>query len=153
LVGKRKKIKIYFAECQKRHSAKYRFAECSTGNTRQRGKFVECRLWTLGIDNDCHLLTAADGSLPCASFRREFDTRQRFLCRGSLCAECFALDKRYLCRVSFFAESGTRQRLFCRVPDILHSANLVALGKEPVSGSDMCSNGYVGVNMEQTTKV
>jgi hypothetical protein len=41
--------------------------------------------------------------------------------------------------VSLYAESDTRQSLFCRVPDKLHSANHRALDKEPVAGSDYSS--------------
>ena len=44
------------------------------------------------------------------------------------------LGKEPLCRVS---KKNTRQRRLCRVPEKKHSANHVALGKEPVSGSDI----------------
>jgi hypothetical protein len=111
----------------KRHSANTLFAECPPGNTRQRGNFAKCRLRTLDIGNGHQLLTAADGPLSCTSLHRELDTRQRLLCRVSLCDECFALGKRCLCRVSLFAESGTQQRLFCRVLDILHSTKSLFL--------------------------
>jgi hypothetical protein len=77
----------------------------------------------------------ADGALPTASLCRESDTRQIRLCRASLYAEWFTLDTGDLCRVQFFAKSGTRQSILCRVLDILHSVNLGALDKEGVSGS------------------
>ena len=35
-------------------------------------------------------------------------------------------------------KKNTRQRRLCRVPEKQHSANHLALGKEPVSGSDIC---------------
>jgi hypothetical protein len=113
----------------KRPSTNTIFVQCPPGNTRQRCKFAECWLRTLGIDNDRQLLTVVDGSLSCASFHREFDAR------GSLFAEGPTFGKSLLCRVSLFSESSTRQRLFCRVIDILPSSKRWALDKEPVSGS------------------
>ena len=37
-------------------------------------------------------------------------------------------------------KKNTRQRRLCRVPEKQHSANHLALGKEPVSGSDYATN-------------
>lgn len=51
-------------------------------------------------------------------------------------AECFALGKAGLCRVSVFAESSTRQSLFCQVFDKLSSTKNWALRKVPDSDSD-----------------
>jgi len=67
--------------------------------------------------------------------------------------ECLALGKVWLCRVPYFAEYQTLGKaLFaecqvslsaalgkgglCQVPDIWHSAKILALGKVPVSCSD-----------------
>jgi hypothetical protein len=92
---------------------------------------------TLGKANVRQLPSAADGALPRVLFCRVFGSRQRCLCRESFNAESLALGRDSLCRVPFYAESDTRQRNVCRVPDKLHSAKNRALGKEPVSGSDI----------------
>ena len=55
---------------------------------------------------------------------------KELLCRVSKTT----LGKELLCRVS---KKNTRQRRLCRVSEKKHSANHVALGKEPVSGSDI----------------
>jgi hypothetical protein len=41
-------------------------------------------------------------------FRREFDTRQKVLCRVSAYVECLMLGKRGRCRESYFDECDTR---------------------------------------------
>ena len=72
-----------------------------------------------------------------------FDTRQRgslpsvFLTLGNLCR----VSKKKHSAKSLFAEckKNTRQRRLCRVPEKQHSANHLALGKEPVSGSDIAN--------------
>jgi hypothetical protein len=74
-VGKGK-IKIYFVECQERHSAKYGFIECLLGDTRQRSYFVECRRLALG-------------KLTVVSYRRLLTV----LRRASRFAENLTLDK------------------------------------------------------------
>ena len=73
------------------------------------------------------------------------------MCFEIFFAECqkkITLGKEALCRVlkkhsanSLFAEcqKNTRQRRLCRVPEKQHSANHLALGKEPVSGSESTS--------------
>jgi hypothetical protein len=51
----KEKMKIYFAECQERHSAKYRCAECLQGDTRQSSYFADCQRLSLGKVNDRQL--------------------------------------------------------------------------------------------------
>jgi hypothetical protein len=75
---------------------------------------------------------ATDVPLQSAMFRRELNTRQSLLCRELEYVECFALGKEGLCRGSMFAEGGTRQSLFRRVPDKIHSTNIWTLDKEEI---------------------
>jgi hypothetical protein len=51
-------MKIYFTECQERHSAKYRCVECLQDDTRQSNYFADCQRLSLGKVNDRQLLTA-----------------------------------------------------------------------------------------------
>jgi hypothetical protein len=53
----------------------------------------------------------------------------------SVYAECLTLGKWGHCQESYFAESGTRQRMLCRVPDKMRLAKHRALIKELDSGS------------------
>jgi len=96
---------------KQRHSAKYIFAECQKKGTRQR------RI------------------LPCA----EKNTRQNTSLPS---ARKKALGKDEFCRVFFlpsvFYLALGKDRL-CRVPDKIHSAKPPALGKVPVSGSELTS--------------
>jgi hypothetical protein len=48
-------MKIYFVECQKRHSTKHMFVECVQGDTQQRSYFTECQRLTLGKGSGCQL--------------------------------------------------------------------------------------------------
>ena len=74
---------------------------------------------------ECKKNTRQRASLPSV---KKINTRQR-----SFFAEC---QKKHSAK-SFFAEckKNTRQRRLCQVPEKQHSANHLALGKEPVSGS------------------
>jgi hypothetical protein len=132
-----KKIKIYFAECLEQTLGKARFAECLLCGTRQRILFAECQQLALGKD-----WRASAGGWPLTALCREpplpsvWPSANMSLPSAS-CAECSALGKGYLCREPKFTESGTRQRLLCRVPDKKHSAKPPAPGKEPNSGSDL----------------
>jgi hypothetical protein len=51
LVEKRKKIKIYFAECPRMALGTAYSAECKTWDTRQRSFFAEYQSSALGKDN------------------------------------------------------------------------------------------------------
>ena len=52
-----------------------------------------------------------------------------------------------MCFEIFFTEckKNTRQSRLCRVPEKQHSANHLALGKEPVSGSDL-NEAIIGIS-------
>ena len=58
------------------------------------------------------------------------------VCRMPNFAECFLplLPSAIILPSVFFTALG--KELLCRVPDIMHSANILALGKHPVFGSD-----------------
>ena len=121
----KKKLNLCRAPCQ-RHSAKYFqkkiFAECLTIGTRQR------RTWPN---------TVTRGSLcRVPLFCREPGTRQ-LLCRVPFFAECPALGKELFAECNSLPSAALGKEGLCRVPDFLHSAKQFALGKDPVSSSDV----------------
>jgi hypothetical protein len=89
-----KKIKIFFAECQRMALGKHALPSVRHG--------------TLVKDNGRQLYTAADGPLPSGAVHRVFGTRQICLCRVSFCAESPTLGKRGHYREQEFVECGTR---------------------------------------------
>jgi hypothetical protein len=126
-------------------------------DTRQRPLFAECLLPALGKLGLCRVPCGVHSAkITAVSFR----CLTAALCRAPFFAESRALGIVYLCRVFVFAECfalGTYtfaecfplpratlgKMCLCRVPDVLLSANDLALGKDRVSGSGSRSEyGY-----------
>ena len=83
----------------------------------------------------------------------------RGLCRVSVFAECQALDKasfaeyHYLPSAALGKERLSRQRRLCRVPEIWHSANHIALGKGVVSSSAHSSGTNLVLWFQQSKRI
>ena len=112
---KNKKIKICFAECQKKTLGKQGFAECQPRDTRHRfsenPKSRLCRVPVRRHSANTSLSSARSGTLGKGSFAecRRGDTRQRLTYTSLPSATHGALDKAY------FAEcqpADTRQSIF-----------------------------------------
>ena len=118
----RHSVKYIFAECQKKgtrqrrilpsakkwHSAKYIFTECQKKDTRQRRILPSAEKWH--------------------SAKYFFAKCRKKTLGKAIFVECFFLP-------SVFYLALGKDRL-CRVPDKIHSAKPLALGKVLVSGSE-----------------
>lgn len=99
------------ASVKERHSQKYTFTECLTGDTRQ--------------SNDRQQYTAVDSSLPRARHSTKPSSSSVILCRVFRHCQTSSVPR------ILVHGGGTWQRMFCRVPKKLYSVERRAAGKEP----------------------